>query len=147
MLGKAHSAALAAAAAPLGRSLVGSWDAGQGREVRPVSQNLELWPAPEKMLRMPGNRRNQCRFLSVHAVHARISCSWYVVGYFDHTGARGGYQGHAMGRWPDMADTDLAATRSTNIAITGLKRLSVHASRDLLFSSSKCFAFIKAPVH
>ena len=77
----------------------------QGREVRPVSQNLELWSTPEKLLRMPGNRRNQCRFLGVHAGHARISCSWYVVGYFDHTGARGGYQGHAMGRWPDMADT------------------------------------------
>ena len=60
MLGKAHSAL--AAAAPLGRSLVGSWDAGQGREVRPVSQNLERWPALEKLLRMPRNRRNQCRF-------------------------------------------------------------------------------------
>ena len=45
--------------------------------------------------RMPGNRRNQRRFL--YAVHARISWSRYVVGYFDHTGARGGYQGHAMG--------------------------------------------------
>ena len=108
ILGCWASQALAAPAAPpRGRSLVGSWDTGEGREVRPVSQNLELWPgAPEKLLRMPGNRRNQCRFLGVHAEHARISWSWYVVGYFDHTGARGGYQGHAMGRrWTDMADT------------------------------------------
>ena len=94
MLGKVHSAL--AAAAPLGKSLVGLWDAEQGREVRPVSQNLELWPTLEKLLRMPRNRRNQCRFLGVHAVHARISCSRYVVGYFDHTGARAGYRGHAM---------------------------------------------------
>ena len=87
----------------------------------------------------------------VHAVHARISCSWYVVGYFDHTGARGGYQGHAMGRWPDMADTDLAATLSTNSAITGMlplvKKSICAFGRDLFLSSSKCFTFIKALVH
>ena len=150
MLGKVHSA-LAAAAAPLARSLVGSWDTGQGREVRPVSRNLELWPALEKLLRMPRNRRNQCRFLGVHAVHARISCSWYVVGYFDQTGVRGGYQGHAMGRWPDMADTELVANLSTNIAITRMlppvKKIICAFGRDLLLSSSKCFTFIKALVH
>ena len=107
MLGKPHSAALAAAAAaPLGRSLVGSW---AGRSARTRGQTcLPKFGAvvySRETVKNAGNRRNQCRFLGVHAGHARISCSWYVVGYFDHTGARGGYQGHAMGRWPDMADT------------------------------------------
>ena len=115
----------------------------QGREVRPVSQNLELWSTPEKLLRMPGNRRNQCRFLGVHAGHARISCSWYVVGYFDHTGARGGYQGHAMGRWPDMADTQTWLP----LAVPTLPSKKTICACDLLLSSSKCFAFIKALVH
>ena len=54
-----------------------------------------------------------------------------------------GYGGH----------TDQAATRSTNIAITGMllllpiEKTICAFGRDLLVSSSKCFTFIKAPVH
>ena len=62
---------------------------GQGREVRPISRNLELCPALVKLQ----ERRETA---GINALHARISWSWYVVGYFDHTGARAGYRGHAM---------------------------------------------------
>ena len=50
-----------------------------------------------------------------------------------------------------MADTDLAATLSTNSAITGMlllvKKSICAFGRDLFLSSSKCFTFIKALVH
>ena len=71
---------------------------GQGREVRPISRNLELCPALVKLQerRETAGINAGSWVCTVHALHARISWSWYVVGYFDHTGARAGYRGHAM---------------------------------------------------
>ena len=115
---------LAAAAAPLEPCWL------EGGRARPRGQTrlpkFGFVACSSETTRMPGNRRNQRRFL--YAVHARISWSRYVVGYFDHTGAREGYQGQ-WGRWTDMADTQTDSKNQhchRSDPLSPLKRLSVH---------------------
>ena len=108
-------------------SLVGSREAGQGREVRPVSRNLDLWPALVKL--------QECQETAGINAGSCMPCTHGSAGLGMLSGilitrVRGEViRGMQWGRWTDMADTQTDSKNQhchRSDPLSPLKRLSVH---------------------